>query len=544
MTIRTWVGGTGAWDNAADWSPQGVPGASDDVVLGAGADVTISGPVQPASVTLDDLGAVLTLDFNSTLSAPGGLTLMAGTFHLGGTLANTTLRLQGGKFLGTGALDNDTIVGTLDLAATRPQGALFSGLFIQDTITLAAAPGQPGLRATADNEFIQVTPPEPLPSRPFSSAILDGGVAIVGSPDASAPVALTATNGQLTLGANLTLDVIGATELSGTAGATLNSVVNTGTIAVGPGGRLDVAGAFFSTGTINIASGTLDLSSETFPSPSAPIQMDDGAAKLVLRSGDTAAIEGFRAGDTIDIKGVSVSGALPLIGGVLAVGPDTLHLMGQMAPGAAYAAASDGAGGTLVTTTAQPAATVAFYDQATGAIGNHALDAASGGPSYLQWQYLDTGSDTVAMTAGVPNVFLKGGGNSSKALAVTTGQNVLDGGTGSAFLVGGSGRDTFFVDVRGTNAVWDTLVNFHAGDAVTVWGWSPSSGTERWDALDGTRGYQGATMRLANSPGGAVSSVSFAGLSADQAAHLQTSTGTVGGLNYLYISSPGVISMS
>ncbi len=35
-------------------------------------------------------------------------------------------------------------------------------------------------------------------------------------------------------------------------------------------------------------------------------------------------------------------------------------------------------------------------------------------------------------------------------------------------------------------------------------------------------------------------SVGLAGLSADQAAHLQMSTGTVGGLRHLYISNPGV----
>jgi len=139
----------------------------------------------------------------------------------------------------------------------------------------------------------------------------------------------------------------------------------------------------------------------------------------------------------------------------------------------------------------------------------------------------------------VPNVFLKGG-SGPKALAASSGQNVLDGGTGSAFLTGGSGTDTFFVDVRGANVTWDTLTNFHAGDAVTVWGWSPGSGTEHWDALDGAAGYQGATLRLANAQGGPVSSVTLAGLSADQAAHLQMSTGTVGGLQYLSISNPGV----
>ncbi len=95
-------------------------------------------------------------------------------------------------------------------------------------------------------------------------------------------------------------------------------------------------------------------------------------------------------------------------------------------------------------------------------------------------------------------------------------------------------------NVRGTAQVWDTLANFHAGDALTVWGWSPGSGTETVDALDGAVGSQGATLRLANAQGGPVSSVTFAGLSADQVAHLQTSTGTSGGLSYLYVSNPGV----
>ena len=62
------------------------------------------------------------------------------------------------------------------------------------------------------------------------------------------------------------------------------------------------------------------------------------------------------------------------------------------------------------------------------------------------------------------------------------------------------------MDVRGTTQVWDTLANFHAGDALTVWGWSPG-GIETIDALDGAAGYQGATLRLANAQGSLVSSV-------------------------------------
>jgi len=356
--------------------------------------------------------------------------------------------------------------------------------------------------------------------------------------------------GPLVFGPDLTVDVTGAANLFSNEGRGQGSITNAGTINVGPGGDLALAGVFGSTGEMHVASGTLDLSGAlTGSSDTTVVVFDDGAGKLLFRynisgpgeSGYAPQIYGFRAGDAIDIEDASASGPLSPDGsGTLAVGRGRLLLMGQTAPGATYTASPDGAGGTLVTTTAEPAATAIFTDQTTGATGSYALAPASGGPSYLQWQYRTAGTDTTAIKAAVPNVFLKAGAG-TKALAAASGQNVLDGGTGSAFLTGGSGTDTFFVDLRGAAAVtWDTLTNFHAGDSVTVWGWVPGIGTETVDALDGAAGYQGATLRLGNGLGGPVSSVTLAGLSADQAAHLQMSTGTVGGLQYLSISNPGV----
>lgn len=472
MATKTWVGGAGTWDNAADWSPQGVPGASDDAVIGAGADVvvSVSGQVQVGSISLAGSTAVLEL-----------------------------------------RVANSSIFGS----------------------------------------------PRPAGSR------VGGGIVLFGSPDASQPAGLGGFE-NLTLDANLSLDVIGAASLGSgntpfepyqvtlAAGAAIN---------VAPGGNLAVIGLFSGAGAIHVASGTLDLSKRYLRNPgvNSPllVKMDDDAGKVVLGNNLLVTVEGFRTGDVLDFRN-----SMPPFGSLgippYPPGPfqaeangdqlqvsyngtviKSVTLAGQQAPGATYQASMSGANDILVTTTAQPAATVAFADQTTGASGSHAMDAASGGPDYLQWQYLDAGSDTVAMTAGLPNVFLKGGGG-TKALATSSGQNVLDGGTGSAFLTGGSGNDTFFVDVRGTAQVWDTVANFHAGDALTVWGWSPGSGTEMVDALDGAAGSQGATLRLANAQGGPVSSVTFAGLSADQVAHLQTSTGTAGGLSYLYISNPGV----
>ena len=471
MATKTWAGGAGTWDNAADWLPQGQPGMYDDVVVGAGATVAFpSDTVQAGSVSLAGPTALLALQ-------------------------------------------------------TAKSGLYVTGL-------------EPG------------------------KGMLGGGTVLIGSPDASQPAGLSGF--YFTLGTNLSVDVTGAAYLGGgrSPSEPSQATVTTGaSVNIGPGGSLAIRGTFYGTGAIHVASGTLDFSDAYIPSPGTifplPVQMDDGAARVVVGDGLSVTVKGFRAGDVLDFRnyrypfgslGLPAYPSGPFQAGIngdqLQVSYDgtvikSVTLAGAQVPGAIYQASLSGANDILVTTTAQPAATVAFADQTTGASGSHAMDAASGGPDYLQWQYLDAGSDTVAMTAGLPNVFLKGGAG-TKALAVSSGQNVLDGGTGSAILTGGSGDDTFFLDVRGTAQVWDTVANFGAGDALTVWGWSPGSGTETVDPLDGAAGAQGATLRLANVQGGPVSSVTFAGLSADQVAHLQTSTGTSGGLSYLYLRNPGV----
>ena len=188
-----------------------------------------------------------------------------------------------------------------------------------------------------------------------------------------------------------------------------------------------------------------------------------------------------------------------------------------------------------------------YTDTSTGTSGMAAMTATgAGAPSYLQWQYIWSGGDGVAMSASAPNVFLHGGAGQD-ALQATSGQNVLDGGTGSNFLTGGTGTDTFFTDARGSAVVWNTLRNFHVGDAATLWGFVPGVSSYSWDAaVGGAAGSTGATLR-ANIVGGAGragdgidASITFAGLSVAQAKSLQVSTGTQPAGSYLYFYNPGV----
>ncbi|WP_044563975.1 matrixin family metalloprotease [Azospirillum sp. B4] len=186
-----------------------------------------------------------------------------------------------------------------------------------------------------------------------------------------------------------------------------------------------------------------------------------------------------------------------------------------------------------------------WTDTTTGQSGASTGSVSYSGPvDYLKTQQLWSGSDSVAMTANGPSAFIKGG-DGDDALAVTGGSNVLDGGRGSNFLVGSTaqdgGADTFFIDGRGGQTTWGTVVNFRAGDAVTIWGYTGDS-VASWAASEGATGYQGATLHAALAGAGTAvnASVTFAGLSLDDIKnHVTQSVGTVGDASYLYLSYSG-----
>jgi len=190
---------------------------------------------------------------------------------------------------------------------------------------------------------------------------------------------------------------------------------------------------------------------------------------------------------------------------------------------------------------------VAFADTTTSKTGAVAFDdPAADGPSYIRAQYIYSGSDAMSLSTQVANVFIHSG-SGDDAIQVASGQNVLDGGLGSNFLTGGSGTDTFFTDARNPGVVWNTIRNFHIGDAATLWGFDSKVSSFHWDnSLSGASGSEGATLR-ADIVGGAGrtgngidASITFAGLSLQQAQGLQVTTGSLPNGNYLYLYNPGV----
>ena len=533
MATKFWIGGVAPWETASAWSPPGQPGPGDNVVIGSQpgtSSVTLSNDAAVSSLVLTGAGTLLQFS-GGTLTAANGITLNQGTtlqVASSSSLLNTTLTLAGGAVQGA-ILDGVVVRGTLDAAQ-------YGTLRVAGTVTLAPSAGQAGLWLTGAGAALFA----------FTAATLDGGIILAGSAQSGNAASLNATSRSLQLGPAATLDVIGALIIAqgsqGGAGFT-----NQGVISIAPGGSLSAPAAFAGSGTVRVLGGT--LRTQVLAGPAA---FDDGAGTIRLTGllGPSAAptpLTGFRSGDTLDLAGLAWGGDVTaaIQGGVLQVSKgNTVQASFRLTdaqPGQVVTVQQDAGFGTLVTTTAQPLAPLAFTDQTLGASGSHSMDPIGpGAPSYLQWQYIEAGGNTVAMTTTVPNVFIHAG-SGTKAITVSSGQNVVDGGTGSAFLTGGSGNDTFFVDVRGGGTVWDTLSNFHAGDAMTVWGFQATAGTMRWDGVDGAAGHQGATLRLSLAGTGTTdASVSFDAISPDRAAGLQTSTGTVGGLAYLYVYNPGV----
>jgi V8-like Glu-specific endopeptidase len=164
----------------------------------------------------------------------------------------------------------------------------------------------------------------------------------------------------------------------------------------------------------------------------------------------------------------------------------------------------------------------------------------SGPVNGLQSQYINITSDSLAVTATSPGWFIHSGGGTD-AITASSGINVLDGGTGSNFLTGGTGADTFFVDDRGTTAdLWDTINNFHAGDAATVWGVTQAGFNLTWADNQGASGFLGLTLH-ASAAGTANVALTLAGFTQADLGNgrLSVSFGTdaASGSPYMYLTA-------
>lgn len=216
--------------------------------------------------------------------------------------------------------------------------------------------------------------------------------------------------------------------------------------------------------------------------------------------------------------------------------------LGNPAEGAWYPLTGDPRGGGAIPTPTPmpppPDSFMSILDTSTGKPLSDTSHPYTGPVAGLLHEYINITADSLNITATTDNWFIHSGAGTD-AISAHGGTNVLDGGTGSNFLTGGSGTDTFFVDARSAAVdIWSTMVNFHAGDAATVWGISVADFTIQWPDGQGAVGFTGLTLHATN-PVKPVASLTLVGfLSADMAnGRLSTVFGTdaASGSSFLYI---------
>jgi len=304
------------------------------------------------------------------------------------------------------------------------------------------------------------------------------------------------------------------------------SIVNNGTIQA-YGGGIGVLGAITGTGSL-----TYD------PAGASKLELNSvSAGEVVSMTGsDTLVLDTASAfGGTIAISGQNNKIVLENTGGDAAsIVGNTLQVTagGKVIDSIAVTGTPSGATVTLATTT------LSVLDTTTGKPVAAIPQAYTGPVAGLTSQYINVTSDSLNISVTTPGWFLHSGAGED-AIAATSGINVLDGGTGSNFLTGGSGTDTFFVDDRNATAdIWSTLVNFHAGDAATIWGVTPSAFNFAWADGLGATGYTGLTL-TASAAGKPNASVTLAGFSQADLTNgrLSISYGTdpASGSAYMYI---------
>jgi hypothetical protein len=376
----------------------------------------------------------------------------------------------------------------------------------------------------------------------------------------SLPLALTIDTAAPSVPSNLALDPASDSGASGDDRTNLPSPVITGTAEIGTTVTLYDKGTAIGTGTADPTTGTFSIS------PSSPL--DEGANSVIATSTDAAgnsASSGFTV--TLDTTPPVVTDALGTDGVTVMGGGDpntavTISEDGKvlgtadgdstgawsfdtvgLAPGAhslvateTDAAGNAGSAAPLGVTVSDPR--FALTDTATSASSLlHGSDY-PGPVNYVQATYDYTGTDSSVIGALVNDVFIHAGAGEN-AEAAKGGNNVLAGGNGSSWLVGASGQDggtdTFFLSASGGQQAWDTLVNFHVGDMLTLWDFNSASGSTNSIGNQGASGAQGETLSVDFGDGsGATTLVTFAGLSSS--AQFSTATGSSGGHDYAMLT--------
>ena len=120
-----WLGGTGDWNDPANWTPRGVPGVADTATMASGTAV-LTNTVTVAHLTLDGgtLGGAGSLTIRSSMNWNGGVMSGAGTTTIA---VGATLAISGAAEKNLNRrLDNRGTVTWTDAAITNSSGSIIN----------------------------------------------------------------------------------------------------------------------------------------------------------------------------------------------------------------------------------------------------------------------------------------------------------------------------------------------------------------------------------------------------------------------------------
>jgi hypothetical protein len=100
----------------------------------------------------------------------------------------------------------------------------------------------------------------------------------------------------------------------------------------------------------------------------------------------------------------------------------------------------------------------------------------------IQYEYLYNGYDNISLTVSTIGNWYFGGGLGSTILTASSGNNVLLASSGGSFMSGGTGNNTFIIQTptTGTGIIYDTVSDFHQGDAIILPGFAGQTWTYSW----------------------------------------------------------------
>ena len=472
MATRTWIGGSANNDvtNAANWSGGVVPIAGDTAIA------TLGTLVMPAGSNLNGL----TLDVNEPSGGPtvvvdmtGGndLTVSNVDFYNAQVVVNAsgaadTLIVSRGYPAGLSAVVNVAANTNLTLNPNTKQSELYG----QDAVTVNGGTTTLSGNVTAGAKVVLNT-----------NLVGTGTLVLDDAGDADGTVTQSSgeINGSVAAGVSIEVNGTGSARPDlGIKASPQNDTLKIDTPASFAGNlRLNVGiitlENFTADGVI-FANGVM-----SFYENGNFVQSFNVAPSGTLASGTGIFATQVGANIEISTQLTSYTGGLPPPG-VSPLGPPNNFTVSDQTTGAAW--------------------------QAQGA-------AYTGPVPGLTSDIIIPTADNINVTAQVQNVFIHtGSGEDALDVSEVNGNNVLDGSTGSNFLVGGTGNDTFFVDDRNAPAtIWSTVANFHAGDNATVWGVSPSDFGLTWMDGQGAAGSTGLTL-TATAAGKPTAMLTLAGL--------------------------------